>query len=52
MAYKNKGFAVDYVNVREHPERLDEMLAHSGGQRKVPVLLSAEGKVTIGFGGS
>lgn len=30
---------------------LKEMLAHSGGQRKVPVIVE-DGKATIGFGGT
>jgi len=30
---------------------MEEMLKHSGGVRKVPVILE-EGKVTIGFGGT
>lgn len=30
---------------------MEEMLEHSLGQRKVPVLV-ADGKVTIGFGGT
>jgi glutaredoxin 3 len=30
---------------------LDEMLAHSKGQRKVPVIVE-DGKVTIGYGGT
>jgi glutaredoxin 3 len=42
---------VVYLNVKTEPKLLDEMLKLSGGQRKVPVIVS-EGKVTIGFGGS
>jgi hypothetical protein len=30
---------------------MEEMLKHSGGVRKVPVILE-KGKVTIGFGGA
>jgi glutaredoxin 3 len=30
---------------------MEEMLQHSKGQRKVPVLVE-DGRVTIGFGGS
>jgi len=29
---------------------MEEMLAHSGGQRRVPVIV-AGGKVTVGFAG-
>lgn len=31
--------------------KLDEMLKHSGGVRKVPVIVE-KGNVTIGYGGS
>lgn len=40
-----------YVDVKLDPNRLEEMLRHSQGQRKVPVIV-AGGKVTIGYGGS
>jgi hypothetical protein len=43
---------VVYVDVRKDPARLDEMLRLSGGQRRVPVLVDAAGKVTVGFGGT
>lgn len=39
-----------YVNVREDPERLKEMLALSGGRMEVPVIVDGE-KVTVGFAG-
>jgi glutaredoxin 3 len=42
---------VDYRNIREDDSALDEMLVHSAGERRVPVILE-EGKVTIGFGGT
>ncbi len=38
--------------MREDADSLDEMLALSKGQRRVPVIVTADGKVTIGFGGS
>ena len=31
---------------------LDRMLAYTKGQRRVPVVVEADGKVTIGFGGT
>jgi glutaredoxin 3 len=37
--------------VKNSPPDLEEMLGHSKGQRKVPVILE-EGKVTIGYGGT
>jgi hypothetical protein len=38
--------------VRADPARLTEMLAHSGGRRAVPVIVTDDGAVTIGYGGS
>jgi glutaredoxin 3 len=37
--------------VKASPRDLDEMLVHSKGARKVPVLVEG-GKVTIGHGGT
>jgi hypothetical protein len=37
--------------VKADKANLDEMLKHSGGQRKVPVIVEGE-KVTVGYGGS
>jgi len=37
--------------VKADSEKMEEMLKHSGGVRKVPVILE-KGKVTIGFGGA
>lgn len=42
---------MDYRDVIEHPQYLEEMLQHSQGVRKVPVLVE-EGKATVGFGGT
>jgi len=39
-----------YVNVGQHPEKLSEMLALTGGKRHVPVIVEG-GKVTVGFAG-
>jgi hypothetical protein len=38
--------------VRADPSRLEEMLAHSGGRRAVPVIVDEKGGVTIGYGGT
>lgn len=43
---------MDYKNVKASAALLDEMLRHSGGQRRVPVIVTGAGKVTVGFGGS
>jgi len=40
-----------YHDVKADPPRLQEMLRHSVGVRKVPVIVEG-GKVTVGFGGS
>jgi glutaredoxin 3 len=37
--------------VKADNKKMEEMLKHSGGVRKVPVILE-KGKVTIGFGGA
>jgi hypothetical protein len=42
---------VDYRNVTQDAGLLAEMLGHSQGQRKVPVIVEA-GRVTIGYGGT
>jgi glutaredoxin len=39
------------VNVQKDPAGMNEMLKHSGGSRKVPVIVDGE-KVTIGYGGT
>jgi len=50
-AFAKKGYAVDYRNVKAKAADLDEMLVHSKGARKVPVIVEG-GTVTIGFGGT
>ena len=45
------GEAAEYFDVKADSEKMEEMLKHSGGVRKVPVILE-KGKVTIGFGGA
>jgi hypothetical protein len=39
------------VDVKSESGKLEEMLTHSGGVRKVPVIVEGE-KVTIGYGGT
>ena len=48
--YSSRGVPFEYVNVRKNPNRLPEMLQHSGGTRAVPVIVE-DGVVTIGFDG-
>lgn len=40
-----------FYNVMDDPERLKEMLVHSKGENRVPVIVEAD-KVTIGYGGT
>lgn len=42
---------MDYRDVLDDPQNLEEMLKFSQGRRKVPVLVE-EGQSTVGFGGS
>ena len=50
--HKRRGVPFEYVNVKKQPAELDRMLRLSGGQRRVPVIVADDGKVTIGFGGT
>jgi glutaredoxin len=50
--HERRGVAVSYVNVKKNPADLERMLRHSAGQRRVPVIVSEDGQVTIGFGGT
>ena len=40
-----------YHDVKADRGRLQEMLAHSGGRRQVPVIV-VDGRVSVGYGGS
>jgi glutaredoxin 3 len=42
---------VEYLDVKQDPALLTKMLEHSGGQRRVPVIVE-DGRVTIGYGGT
>ncbi len=48
--YSRRGIDFEEKNVHANKAWLDELLQHSGGERKVPVIVDA-GKVTIGFNG-
>lgn len=50
--HKRRRVEFEYVNVKKDAAGLDRMLKFSGGQRRVPVLVADDGKVTIGFGGT
>jgi glutaredoxin 3 len=39
------------INLRDHPDKLKEMMQLTGGKRQVPVIVE-DGKVSVGFGGS
>jgi len=43
---------VDYYDVTVSRDRLDEMLRHSNGVRKVPIIVKEDGGVQIGFNGA
>ena len=49
-AFAKAGKEVKYLNVVRDPKQLELMLKHSGGERKVPVIVEGEA-VTIGFQG-
>ena len=49
--YKGRGIEIEYIDVKKSRADMDRMLSHSGGHRRVPVIVDS-GKVTIGFGGT
>ena len=49
-AHEKEGRKVEYFDVRFDAEKMNTMLKHSNGVRKVPVVVN-QGKVTIGFKG-
>ncbi len=48
--YTSEKIAFEERNVHSKKEWLDELLKHSGGQRKVPVIVD-KGRVQVGFNG-
>jgi glutaredoxin len=50
--YKRRGVPLEYRNVKKSAADLDRMLALNGGQRRVPTIVSEDGAVTVGFGGT
>jgi glutaredoxin 3 len=49
--FARRGITARYVDVKKNPADLEAMLVHSGGKRRVPVIVEG-GKVTIGYGGT
>lgn len=49
-AFVEEGKQVEYIDVVDFPDRLPEMLKHSDGIRKVPVILE-NGSVSVGYKG-
>jgi glutaredoxin len=43
---------VNYFDVKKDASKLEAMLKHSNGARRVPVIVDEAGKVTIGFNGT
>ncbi len=44
--------AFEYHNVKRDAAAMRRMLEHTRGVREVPVIVGADGRVTIGFGGT
>jgi hypothetical protein len=42
----------EYVNVKKDAAGLERMLSHTMGDRRVPVIVEGDGRVTVGFGGT
>jgi glutaredoxin len=50
--YERRGIPFEYVNVKKNAAELEKMLGFSKGRRAVPVIVEADGAVTVGFGGT
>ena len=50
--FERRKIPVTYVNVKKDATKLARMLELSKGRRAVPVIVDADGTVTIGFGGT
>jgi len=50
--YNEEGITFSEKNVHKTPGAKEELLAHTGGESVVPVIVDSTGKVTKGFGGS
>lgn len=50
QAYADAGRDVRFIDVKANPLDLDDMLRHSGGDRRIPVIVDC-GTVSIGWGG-
>ena len=50
--YASRDIDVEYIDVKTDRSALETMLGHSGGHRRVPVIVEEDGTVHIGFGGS
>ncbi len=49
--YADRGFPVEYFDVKADPAAMARFLELSGGERRVPLIVE-RGRVTVGFGGT
>lgn len=50
--YQQRKVPFTYINVKKSAADLERMLEFTNGRRAVPVIVDANGGVTIGFGGT
>jgi glutaredoxin 3 len=50
--YARRRIPFEYIDVKKSAADLERMLVLSRGRRAVPVIVAADGSVTIGFGGT
>ncbi|WP_028324708.1 UXX-star selenoprotein family 1 [Desulfatirhabdium butyrativorans] len=50
QSYTEAGRSIRFIDVKTDPKYLEEMLRHSGGDRRIPVILD-DGAISIGWGG-
>ncbi len=49
--YRERGYPVEYFDVKLDPVAMARFLELSGGERRVPLIVE-RGRVTVGFGGT
>jgi glutaredoxin len=50
--YARRKIPFEYIDVKKNKAALDQMLVFSKGRRAVPVIVEADGRVAVGFGGT
>jgi len=49
---RTRGVAFEYHDVKKDAAAMQRFLELSGGERRVPLIVDARGRVSVGFGGT